>query len=70
MLTEKDYYDTDHVSIRRLSYWNIVPCFIIHKDEPMDKWKGWGIHKDEPMDKWKGWGIHIGILCFGIDFNW
>lgn len=56
MLKEKDYYDTDHVSIRRLSYWNIVPCFIIHKDEP--------------MDKWKGWGIHIGIFCFAIDFNW
>lgn len=57
MLTEKDYYDGYHVSIRRLPYINILPCLIIRKEE-------------YPPIGCRGWLIHIGILCFAIDFNW
>ena len=57
MLTEKDYYDGYYVGIRRLSYVNILPCLIIRKEE-------------YPPIGYRGWNIHIGILCFGIDFNW
>jgi hypothetical protein len=56
-MTEKDYYEDDNLSMRRMPYCYILPCLIIHKEEC-------------PAEGYKGWGIHVGILCFAIDFNW
>ena len=56
MLTEKDYFENDNISIRRQPYWYILPCMIVCKDKP--------------HDCYKGWTLHLGVLCFSIDFNW
>lgn len=56
MLTEKDYFENYHVSIRRQPYWYIIPCLIICKDTP--------------NVEYKGWTLHLGILCFSLDIIW
>ena len=56
MLTEKEYFENDHISIRRQPYWCIIPCLITCKDTP--------------HDGYKGWTLHFGMLCFSLDINW